>query len=319
VFQDVVKGEISFDNSLLEDFVIVKSSGIPVYNFAVMIDDHVMEISHVIRGDDHVSNTPRQILLYKAFGWNVPIFAHIPMILGSDGARLSKRHGATSVLAYRDEGFLPEALRNYLSLLGWSTEDSQQLFTYHELIEKFSLERCSPSAAIFDPAKLLWMNGEYIRHKNPREFYELVRPLLVEKGLLSAASTPEQDAYAQKVVTLEQEKMKLLTDVPRLVDFMLGEVVYDEDAVNKVLRKEGAAALLQALREKIKTLEPFTPENIEALCKQYAQDNGLKNGQVFHPLRVATSGRTQGPSLFHYLEVLGKEKVLERIDRALAL
>src|SRR6202008_3768801 len=160
---DLVRDALHFENNLLEDFVILKTSGIPTYNFACVVDDHAMEISHVIRGDDHLSNTPRQILVYQALGWTPPEFAHLAMILGSDGARLSKRHGATSVMEYKEAGYLPAALLNYLALLGWGTEDSQQLFTQAEMIEKFALERCSKSPAAFDPGKLLWMNGEYVR------------------------------------------------------------------------------------------------------------------------------------------------------------
>lgn len=318
VFHDIVKGDISFDNDLLDDFVIVKSSGVPVYNFAVMIDDHCMNISHIIRGDDHISNTPRQILLYQSFGWEIPQFAHIPMILGQDGARLSKRHGATSVTAYRDEGFLSEALVNYLALLGWSTEDSQQLFAHDELIEKFRLERCGASASIFDQHKLLWMNGEYIRKKDSDAFYQLVKPLLVAKGLVTANATPEQEQYARTVVALEQEKAKQLTDVPALVDFMLRkDIVYDEEAVKKVFGNEGARAVLEGMEAQLALVpdDAFTPEKLEELTRAYATQHAIKTGQVFHPLRVATSGRTQGPSLFHYMAVLGKQEVLRRVGK----
>ena len=315
---DLIKGEISFENSLLDDFVIVKSSGVPIYNFAVVLDDALMKITHVIRGDDHISNTPRQIMLYKALDFELPIFAHIPMILGSDGTRLSKRHGATSVLAYRDMGYLPEALVNYLSLLGWATADSQQLFKTGELIEKFELNDCSSSASIFDDKKLLWMNGEYIRAKSPDEFAEIALPILKAANLIKSELSADDKIYLQKMLALEQDKVKLLTEIPTLFDFMLVEKIeYNPADVEKVLKKDGAKKILEDMLKNIEALEVFSAENLENLCREYAEKEGLKTGQIFHPVRVATSGRTKGPSLFHYMEVLGKAKVMDRMRFAL--
>jgi glutamyl-tRNA synthetase len=319
-FTDVVRGTVHFDNALLDDFVIAKGSGIPTYNCAVVLDDHLMEITHVIRGDDHISNTPRQLLLYKAFGWTPPLFAHISMILGSDGSRLSKRHGATSLTEYRDAGYLPEAVRNYLALLGWSTEDSQQIFMKGELVQKFSLERAKPSAAIFDPAKLLWMNGEYIRKTPVKELVQLAIPFMKKAGLLTRDPSVEELARLETVVGLEHEKIKLLSDIPHLVDFLLkDEVVYEPEALEKVLKKPGATGVVADLAERFTKLEPFTAQMTEKACRDYAAEKGLKTSPVFHPIRVSVSGRTQGPSLFHMLEVLGKPKVLERMKKALSL
>jgi len=311
-FVDFVRGAMDFENVLLEDFVILKTSGVPTYNFACVVDDHHMAISHVIRGDDHLSNTPRQILVYEALGWKPPEFAHLAMILGSDGSRLSKRHGATSVTEYRDAGYLPEVLLNYLALLGWGTEDSQQIFTQAEMIEKFLLERCSRSPATFDPAKLIWMNGEYIRKKSPEQLAAMSKPFFKEKPIASVSEKTYQAAVA-----LELEKVKLLTDVPKLTDFLLwDEYEYREEAVTKVLRAEGAAGILDELAKRLTVLNPFDLAGIEALCKTLAKDKGVKNGAIFHPLRVAVSGRTEGPSLWHMVEFLGKERTLERIKRA---
>ena len=311
-FTDIVRGPMHFENLLLEDFVILKTSGVPTYNFACVIDDHQMVISHVIRGDDHLSNTPRQILVYKALGWTPPQFAHLAMILGSDGSRLSKRHGATSVMEYKEAGYLPEVLLNYLALLGWGTEDSQQLFTQAEMIEKFALERCSRSPATFDPGKLLWMNGEYIRKKSVPELAELAKPFFAAAEF----DRIPRDQY-EKAIALEQEKVKLLTDVPKLIDFLLwDEYEYRAEAVNKVLKADGAAEVLQELAKRLETLEPFDAAQVESLCKTLAKERGVKNGAIFHPLRVAVSGRTEGPSLFHMVEYLGKERTLERIARA---
>jgi glutamyl-tRNA synthetase len=311
-FTDLVRGSMDFENALLEDFVILKTSGVPTYNFACVVDDHHMAISHVIRGDDHLSNTPRQILVYEALGWKPPEFGHLAMILGSDGSRLSKRHGATSVTEYRDAGYLPEVLLNYLALLGWGTEDSQQIFTQAEMIEKFLLERCSKSPATFDPVKLVWMNGEYIRKTPAAQLAALAKPFFKGKDIAVVAPKTYEQA-----VSLELEKVKLLTDVPKLTDFLLwDEYEYREEAVNKVLRAEGASGILDELAKRLAVLNPFDLAGIESLCKTLAKDKGVKNGAIFHPLRVAVSGRTEGPSLWHMVEFLGKERTLERIERA---
>ena len=224
-FKDLIHGAVSFENKLLDDFVMVKTSGIPTYNFACVIDDQLMEITHVIRGDDHLSNTPRQVHLYQALGWSYPEFAHLSMILGPDGSRLSKRHGATSVIEYKSSGYLPEALLNYLALLGWSTEDSQQIFSVREMTEKFDIRRCQKSPAIFDPQKLLWMDGEYIRKKTPQELTRDALPWLQEAGFVKTGHL-EPDPSLVSIVSLEQEKYKLLSDVPKLLDFFFQEVRY---------------------------------------------------------------------------------------------
>jgi len=314
-FTDIIHGPKVFESELLEDFVLLKTSGVPTYNFAAAVDDHAMAISHVIRGDDHLSNTPRQILIYEAMGWTPPPFAHLAMILGSDGARLSKRHGATSVSDYREGGYLPEALLNYLALLGWGTEDSQQLFARAEMVEKFALERCGKSPSTFDPAKLLWMNGEYLRKMPVPRVAELAKPFFPAADFNRIS--PER--YEQ-AIALEHEKIKLLSDVPKLTDFLLwDEYEYRQEAVTKVLRASGAPEILAEEKKRLETLEPFTAEKIEEVCKALAKERGVKNGAAFHPLRVAVSGRTEGPSLFHMVEYLGRERALERIGRAQAL
>jgi len=328
-FEDIVRGKVSFENKLLDDFVMLKSSGTPTYNFAVVVDDYEMEISHVIRGDDHISNTPRQILLYEAFGWEKPIFAHIPMILGSDGSRLSKRHGATSLEYYENEGYLPEAMMNYLALLGWATEDSQQIFTQEELILKFSLERCAKSAAIFDPQKLLWMNGEYIRKMKIDELWgQLTKPIInknimdVLKGIsVEFKEYEEFEKILDKVkvaISLEQEKIKLLKDIPNLIIYMLKEDLedkdYEQEAKERVLKVKGVKQILSDCRNRLARLEDFSEEKIENVIRNYATESGRKTSEVFHPLRVAVSGRTRGPGLFALLSFLGKERVLKRID-----
>jgi len=316
-FEDIVRGPMKWENNLIEDFVIVKTSGVPTYNFACVVDDHLMDITHVIRGDDHLSNTPRQVLCYEALGWKPPVFAHLSMILGADGQRLSKRHGATAVEEYRDAGYLPEATRNYLALLGWSTEDSQDLFTQDELVQKFTVQRCGKSPAIFDPNKLIWMNGEYIRKMPVRELVDRAMPFIKKAGFMNGREESRRGEI-EAAVALEHEKVKLLTDVPRLIDFFFkSEVEYDPASVEKVLKKPDVPEVLKAAIETYASLPEFTALSTEEAAKAMALRRGIKNAAVFHPVRVSVSGRTQGPSLFHMLEVLGRERSLERMKATL--
>jgi glutamyl-tRNA synthetase len=323
-FDDVVKGHLKFESELLDDFVLVKSSGVPTFMFAGAVDDRLMNITHVIRGDDHLSNTPRQIQVFDALGWKEkPHYAHISMIHGPDGSRLSKRHGATSIEEFQKAGYLPEVMLNYLALLGWSTSDSQQLFSpsdhFRELVEKFELERCQKSPAVFDMEKLKWMNGVYIRNLTKGQLLERTWPYLVEAGLVSPSADEATRHYVHSALMLEQEKLVVLSDAPGLIDFFLHpEVVFDPEAVEKVLKKEGAKDVLSGIMKEFEKLPTLTAANTEQTCRDYAQKNALKTGPVFHPVRVAVSGRTRGPSLFHMLEVMGKERVLERIKKTLA-
>jgi glutamyl-tRNA synthetase len=316
-FNDIVRGHVSFENALLDDFVLMKANGVPTYNFACVVDDYLMKITHVVRGDDHISNTPRQLNIFKALGWEMPQFAHLSMILGSDGARLSKRHGHTSVLEYRREGYLREALINYLALLGWSTSDSQQLFEHDELIEKFSLDRCNSSPATFDLTKLLWMNGEYIRKKSVDEIYDLFMDWIKFTQQESIIENWDK-TLLKKAIELEHEKIKLIKDIPALVEFFFKELEFDETAVNKVFLSEktrdSAKVVLTETLNRLPKEELFTPESLEQFARNLAVEKEIKTGQVFHPIRVAVSGRTQGPSLFHMMEVMGKDEVLNRIQ-----
>lgn len=306
-FFDLIRDKIEFENKELEDFIIMKANGTPTYNFAVVIDDHLMEITHVIRGDDHISNTPKQIQLYNAFGWQMPKFAHLPMILGPDGTKLSKRHGATSVLEYRKMGYLPEALRNYLVLLGWSTEDSQQIFEKEEIVEKFSIERCSKSPAIFDPQKLLWMNSMYIKKMSVSEF--------AKRSLEFLDSQNYELSYIEKVLGLEKEKIKTLSDIPSLIDFFLkDDIVYETSAIDRIIKKGNPEKILEEIKTVFENESNFESNNLEKITREYANKNNLSTPMVFHPIRVAVSGRMEGPSLFDMLEVLGKERVIKRIE-----
>ncbi|MFA6435153.1 MAG: glutamate--tRNA ligase [Elusimicrobiales bacterium] len=314
-WEDLIHKSVKFENNLLYDFVMIKASGYPTYNFACVIDDHLMEISHIIRGDDHVSNTPLQLHLYEALGWKAPELAHLSMILGSDGTRLSKRHGATSVGEYRAQGYLPGTMRNYLALLGWSNPESQQIFEEGELESKFDLAGCQKSPAIFDPAKLDWMNGEYIRRQSKEKLLELALPFIKGAGLaVEHAPVPLID-----LVALEQEKYKLLRDIPARIEFFFNAVIYEPAAVEKTFRTSEAKKILEGIKAVYAALDLFKETEIEAATRSFAKANAFKAGQVFHPVRVAVSGRTDGPTLFRMIEYLGREEVLRRLTHAATL
>jgi glutamyl-tRNA synthetase len=310
VVEDLIRGNVHFESNLLQDLVIQKTAGGPTYNFACVVDDHLMGITHVIRGDDHLSNTPSQIQIYLGLGWEPPKFGHLSMIHGQDGKKLSKRHGAASAGEYKDLGYLPETVRNYLALLGWSTSDSQQVFEPGELEKKFSVEGCSKSPARFDPEKLAWMNGEYLRRKSASELLAVSRPFL------KAAGIEASDETLLPLLEMEREKFHLLPDVPKRLDFFFQDVAYDEKSVKKVLKKDGVDAILDGVFPVLEKLGEWTEPKLEEAIRAFAADKDLKTGKVFHPVRVATSGRTDGPTLFGMLEHLGKERVLARIKDA---
>ncbi|MEK7383069.1 MAG: glutamate--tRNA ligase [Elusimicrobiota bacterium] len=314
VVDDQIRGKVLFENKLLQDLVIWKTTDGPTYNFCCVIDDHLMEISHVIRGDEHLSNTPSQIRIYEALGWKPPVFAHLSMIMGADGSKLSKRHGATSVLEFRDQGYLPHTMRNYLALLGWSTTDSQQLFTDADLIAKYDLAGCQKSPATFDTVKLQWMNGEYIRQTQIDQLITLAMPFLEKAGLVGL---PGPDF--KKTVALEQEKFKLLSEIPTLIEFFYKPVQFTQKAMDKVLKAPGVKQVLLDLADLLKDLAPFEDKALEARIRGFCEEKALKVGQVFHPLRAAVTGRTEGPTLFLLLEIMGKDRVLARLKDAAAL
>lgn len=313
VFDDMIKGNIEIGAATINDFVVAKSGGMPTYNFACAVDDHNMKITHIIRGDDHIYNTPKQILIYNALGWDIPRYAHLPQVHGTDGKKLSKRTGAVSVEEYREKGYLPEALRNYLALIGWSTQDSQQLFKWDELIDKFDLAGCSSSRGIFDVEKLNWMNGKYIRDMSPGELVDRSSGWLKEAGL---------DGYDSKsllgAVELEQEKFEFLTDIPKRIDILVkDDIEYDEKSVGKRLRKEGVRGILLDIKKIFLETGDFSAKVLEDKIRVYCETNGLGAGKVYHPVRVAVSGRMQGPGIFELLEFIGKDRVIERIDHTL--
>ncbi len=316
VVDDLIKGRVVFDNQILDDLIILRSNGYPTYNFSVVVDDAVMGITHVVRGDDHLTNTPRQIPIFQALGFALPQFGHLPMILGPDKARLSKRHGATSIMAYRDMGYLPEAMMNYLVRLGWSYGD-QELFSRDELIQKFSWKHVQTSAAVFNPDKLLWLNAEYLKTSPPEQVAQLLVPLLEQSGLTDEVRSVSTDWLAQLVV-LVRERTKTLVEMVHWVRPYFGEmVVFDEEAEKKFLTAT-SSPILTKLAARLEAFPMFSKLEWEDSFKKLVEEEGIKMGQLAQPARVALTGRTASPGLFEVMEVLGRERTLLRLRRAIA-
>jgi len=312
VVKDAVKGDVVFDNRELDDLIIARSDGTPTYNFCVVIDDIDMRITHIIRGDDHLANTPRQIQLYEAFGHPLPQFAHLPLILGTDKARLSKRHGATSVTAYRDMGYLPEAVINYLVRLGWSHGD-QEIFSRAELIEKFSLESVGKSAGVFNPEKFLWLNSHYLKSKSVAELADAIVPFIVAKGY----AAPSDRGWLEKMAATLRERAKTLAELVDAAGYFLAEeITLDEKAAKKFLTP-AAAGPLQSLIGKLAALGGFDEASIEREFAKTLEEQGIPMGQLAQPVRVALTGGAVSPGIHEVISVLGKERTLRRLQAAL--
>ena len=313
VVEDLIKGSSRFENRLLDDFVIARSDRTPLYNFAVAVDDLEMEITHVVRGDDHLSNTPRQLLLLEAMGAQPPLYAHLPLLHGPDGKPLSKRHGAVSVQELRRAGYLPQAVRNYLALLGWGYDEQTTFFRTEELIERFDVTRVSRSPAVFDEQKLRWMNGHYIRSLAVGELADLIREYLVDQDL-PGASDPRIEQAARAV----QEKIATLAEFSDLVGFVFTPLAVDERAWQKVMTQNGAGEALVRARASLAGVEPFEEAQIEQALRRVVDELGAKPGAVFQPIRVAITGKTVSAGVFESLALLGKKDALGRIDATLA-
>ncbi|CAH2029832.1 glutamate--tRNA ligase [Trichlorobacter ammonificans] len=309
-FNDLIKGRIVFPNAELDDLIISRTDGTPTYNFCVVIDDALMRISHVIRGDDHVNNTPRQIQLYEALGYPVPLFAHVPMILGSDKARLSKRHGATSVIAYRDMGYLPEALNNYLVRLGWSHGDDE-IFSRDEMVEKFDIANVGRSASVFNPEKLNWLNAHYIKQSAPDRLAELLRPHLASRGVTDT-TTP---GLAGVVATLQERSQTLEEMAERALFYYRAPESYDEAALAK-FEAAHLTAVFAAVAAKLSAATVGSAAEIDGLFKDICTENNWKMPQVGQPVRVALSGGTQAPGIGEIVTALGMPESVARIQRA---
>jgi len=312
IVNDAVKGDVVFDNRELDDLIIARSDGTPTYNFCVVVDDIDMGITHIIRGDDHLANTPRQILLYQALGDTPPQFAHVPLILGLDKARLSKRHGATSVTVYRDMGYLPEAILNYLVRLGWSHGD-QELFSREELIEKFSLESVGKSAGVFNPEKFLWVNFHYLKTRPLSQLAKEIVPYIVAKGY----RVPQDKSWLERMIKTLQERAKTLVELVDAASFYLtDDIAIDEKAAKKFLTLE-VSRPLSKLIERLSALDEFSEANIESAFSGVLEEFGLSMGKLAQPVRVALTGSTVSPGIHEVIAVLGKERTIRRLQSAL--
>ena len=318
-FDDMVKGFISVENSEMDDMILRRSDGTPTYNLAVVVDDHDMGVNRVLRGDDHVNNTPRQILIYKALGWDVPEFGHVPMILGPDKKKLSKRHGALSVMEYEKMGYLPEAVTNYLARLGWSHGD-QELFTMDEMVELFSTDNLGNSPSVFDLTKFEWVNGQYMQKADPERLADMLMDFLAREVGEEEAKGVDRATFV-RVAPLLQPRAKSVVDMleqsrPFIVDASF--LPYDEKAVKKFLTDE-TKPLLAEIAERIKALGEFTEQSLEDVHRQFLEDKDIKFKVIAQPIRVAIVGKTQSPGLFETMIALGREQTLARLERAVEL
>lgn len=317
---DVVKGDVSFESKDFGDWVIVKQDGIPTYNFAVVVDDHLMKISHVLRGDDHIANTPKQMMVYDALGWDYPEFGHMTLIYNDQHKKLSKRDESIIqfIEQYADLGYLPAALFNFIALLGWSPVGEEEIFSKEEFIEMFDAKRLSKSPAVFDQQKLSWINSVYMKKATLDEVVALSLPFLQEAGRLPESLSAEEADWATNLIALYKEQMTHGAEIVALTDmFFKDEIEYDEEA-NAVLSGETVPAVLAEFKQQLEAIEDFTPEAIKAAMKATQKATGQKGKNLFMPIRVATTGQTHGPELPNAISLIGKERVLKRLTTLLA-
>ncbi len=314
-FDDIVKGSISFNTKEMGDFVIVKKDGIPTYNFAVAVDDHLMEISHVLRGEDHISNTPRQLMIYEALGWEAPLFGHMTLIVGDDHKKLSKRNESIIqfIEQYDQLGYLPEALFNYISLLGWSPEGEEEIFSQEELISIFTADRLSKSPAVFDKNKLAHLNNHYIKHADPQRIARLAIPHLQKAGRLPAELNEEQQTWAESLVALYQEQMTAASDIVALSELFFRSHLELETEAAQVLAEPQVPEVLSAFLAKVEATGDFTAANMAVLIKEVQKETGHKGKGLFMPIRVALTGQTHGRDLNVTIALLGRNRVIERL------
>ncbi|MDT4012207.1 glutamate--tRNA ligase [Staphylococcus simulans] len=318
-FDDMVKGEVSFESDNIGDWVIVKKDGVPTYNFAVAADDHYMEISDVIRGDDHVSNTPKQLMIYEAFGWEPPRFGHISLIVNEQRKKLSKRDGQILqfIEQYRDLGYLPEALFNFITLLGWSPEGEEEIFSKEEFIKLFDENRLQKSPAFFDKKKLAWVNNQYMKQKDSETVFELALPHLINAGLIPESPSEEDLDWGRKLIGLYQKEMSYAGEIVPLSEIFFRDEVALNEEEQEVINGEQVPELMEHLYGKLEELEPFEAAEIKKTIKAVQKETGIKGKQLFMPIRVAVTGEMHGPELPNTMEVLGKEKVLKRLKKYL--
>ncbi|MBC2167556.1 glutamate--tRNA ligase [Listeria booriae] len=318
-FNDMVKGDVSFESDGIGDFVIVKKDGIPTYNFAVAIDDHLMEMTHVLRGDDHISNTPKQLMIYEAYDWEPPTFGHMTLIVNESKRKLSKRDESIIqfIEQYKDLGYLPNALFNFIAMLGWSPEGEDEIFSKEEFIKIFDPKRLSKSPALFDTHKLTWVNNQYVKQLDLEQVVNLCLPHLVKAGLVSATADADELAWVHKLVSLYHEQMSFGAEIVELsAMFFTDDVEFDEEE-KEVLAGEQVPEVLAAFKEEMATIEPFAADEVKAAIKRVQKATGAKGKGLFMPIRVAVTGEMHGPELPQSIEVLGREKVVNRLENRL--
>lgn len=313
---DLIHGDVTFNMDQFDDFVIVKSNGMPTYNFAVVVDDHLMGMTHVLRAEEHLSNTPKQLLIYEALDWEPPKFGHMPMILAPDRSKLSKRHGATSVEEFRSQGYLAEAIVNYLTLLGWGPGDERELFTLNETVDLFELEQMSKKAAIYDTKKLTWMNGQYLSELPLEKILPEAKAFFIKDGLVTEDWFTAHEEYFAKLVDVVRVRVKTLQEVADASTYFFKDITeYDAKGVAKHFKPESVAILEQCIAA-IEADDVYDLATTEAAYNKIAADNDLSLGKVIHPTRLALTGRTVSPGMFDVMVLLGKEKTLNRLHKA---
>lgn len=318
-FNDMVKGEVSFESDGIGDYVIVKKDGMPTYNFAVALDDHLMDITHVLRGDDHITNTPKQLMVYEAFGWEPPIFGHMTLIVNESRKKLSKRDESIIqfIEQYEELGYLPEALFNFIALLGWSPSGEEEIFSKEEFIDIFDADRLSKSPALFDQQKLAWMNNQYMKKVETKRVYDLALPHLIKTGRISAEMSSEEQAWVEKLVALYQDQMSYGAEIVGLSELFFQDSVDYDDQAKEILGEEQVPEVLKAFLDEVEAMPEFIDSEIKAAIKRVQKSTGHKGKKLFMPIRVAVTGQEHGPDLPKAIELLGREKVKARLSELL--
>lgn len=313
-FEDIVRGEVRFNSSEVDDQVLIKSDGFPTYHFAVVVDDNLMGITHIIRGEEWLTSTPKHVNLYKALGWDIPKYVHLPNILNKDKKKLSKRQGDVAVEDFKKKGYLPEALINYIALIGWSPEDNQEIFSLKELEENFDLSRVSKSGGVFDLEKLNWMNNYYIKKEDNKRLSKLAYPYLVESGYLNRDSYEENELFLEKLVDVFKEYLNYIAEITEKVNIVFEEKIDLEEEALSIIKDDSVLNLLESFKDKVKVAETIDEDFTSSVFKVLKKETSLKGPKLFKPIRVAITGKTQGPDVGKVMELIGREKLINRID-----
>ena len=316
-FKDLIRGDIAINSKEIDDQVLIKSDGFPTYHFAVVVDDHLMKISHVIRGEEWLTSTPKQVILYNYFGWEVPEFVHLPTVLNKDKKKLSKRQGDVSVSDFKDKGYLPEALVNYLALVGWSPKGNNEIFSMEELINEFSFENVSKTGGVFDVEKLNWVNSQYIKNYDNEKLYKLIKPFVVKEELLNEEEYLNKKDWLIKIIDLVKEKISYLEEIDSHIQMFMGKEVNADDEVKEVLSNDGVRDLIHAFIKNLEAIEEVDEEFTKNIFKKLQKETGAKGKNLYMPLRGAVTGQLHGPDMGKTFIILGKENIIDRLNYTL--